>query len=224
MHKEIPPNKVKSATLNLWISQIVEAIHQHIDHDYGKDGSGTARLPVLAIYSVYRLLIPEIKRYDGKILAPLEAHTSPDSRARAFGDIEINNPDQSCFEAVEIKHEKPITPVMVKTAYRKIKNSNVERYYILTTYEPNTQDPDAVMREIEQYAALNRCQILINGVIPSLNYYLRMIDNPSKIIEVYTQILKAEHRRPNGIKREHLEVWQQICRNVLGMEQSNETI
>lgn len=164
------------------ISQIVEAIHQHIWHDYGQGKSGTARLPVLAIYSVYVLLINELKRYDGKILAPLEAHTSPDFRSHAIGDIDIKHADGSVFESVEIKHEKPITPEMVITVYR------------------------------------NPCQIVINGVLPSLKYYLRLVNSPAKMIDIYTQTLKAEYQRGGVIKRLHLETWQAICRDVFNLE------
>lgn len=200
------------------IAQIVEAVRQHIWHDYEQGQSGTARLPVLAIYSVYALLVHELKRYDGKILAPLEAHTSPDARSHALGDIDIRHPDGLVFESVEIKHGKPITPEMVKTVYRKIQKTSVERYYLLTTREPETEDPDAVSREIETMRNLHPCQVVVNGVLPSLKYYLRLVNSPAKMIVLYTQTLEAEYRRGGAIKRLHLETWQAICRDVFNLE------
>lgn len=200
------------------IAKIIDAISQHIRYPYGKGVVGTARLPVLAIYSVYNLIMTDVRRYSGKILAPLESHTSPDSRAKTFEDVDVNNPDNSCFESVEIKHNKPITVDMVGVAYRKIKNTAIDRYYILTTHEPNFNDYEAVMREIEKYKMTHPCQIIVNGVIPSLKYYMRLMSNPQDMIDVYTQQLEFEYQRASGIKREHLRVWQEIRRSVLGME------
>lgn len=200
------------------IAKIIDAISQHIRYDYGKGVVGTARLPVLAIYSVYNLLMPDVKRYSGKFLVPLESHTSPDSRSKSLGDIDVNNADNSCFEAVEIKHNKPITSDMVGVAYRKIKNTEIDRYYILTTSEPNFEDHETVMQEIEKYKKVHSCQIIVNGVIPSLKYYMRLISNPQNIVDEYTKWLEFEYQRASGIKREHLRVWQEIRQNVLNLE------
>jgi DNA (cytosine-5)-methyltransferase 1 len=200
------------------IAKIIDALSLHIRHDYGKGVVGTARLPVLAIYSVYNLLMPDVKRYSGKLLAPLESHTSPDSRSKSFGDIDVNNTDNSCFESVEIKHNKPITADMVGVAYRKIKNTEIDRYYILTTSEPNFYDYESVMQEVEKYKKVHSCQIIVNGVIPSLKYYMRLISNPQDIISEYTKWLEFEYQRASGIKREHLRFWQEIRQTVLNLE------
>lgn len=200
------------------IAKIIDALSLHIRHDYGKGVVGTARLPVLAIYSVYNLLMPDVKRYSGKFLVPLESHTSPDSRSKSLGDIDVNNADNSCFESVEIKHNKPITADMVGVAYRKIRNTEIDRYYILTTSEPNFDDHESVMQEIEKYKKVHSCQIIVNGVIPSLKYYMRLISNPQDIIGEYTKWLEFEYQRASGIKREHLRVWQEIRQAVLNLE------
>ena len=197
---------------------ILDAISQHIRYDYGKGVVGTARLPVLAIYSVYNLLMLDVNRYSGKSLAPLESHTSPDSRSKSFGDIDVNNPDNSCFESVEIKHNKPITADMVGVVYRKIRNTEIDRYYILTTSEPNFDDHESVKREIEKYRKILSCEIVVNGVIPSLKYYMRLINDPQNIVDEYTKWLEFEYQRASGIKREHLRVWQEIRQNVLNLE------
>lgn len=205
-------------TSGVTIAKIIDALSLHIRHDYGKGVVGTARLPVLAIYSVYNLLMPDVKRYSGKFLAPLESHTSPDSRSKSLGDIDVNNADNSCFESVEIKHNKPITADMVGVAYRKIRNTEIDRYYILTTSEPNFEDHESVMQEVERYKKVHSCQIIVNGVIPSLKYYMRLISNPQDIVDEYTKWLEFEYQRASGIKREHLRFWQEIRQTVLNLE------
>lgn len=205
-------------TSGLTIAKIIEAVSQHIRYDYGTGVVGTARIPVLAIYSVYNLLMPDVKRYSDKTLAPLESHTSPDSRSNSLGDIDVNNVDGSCFESIEIKHNKPISADMVGVAYRKIKNTGVDRYYILTTNEPNFDDQESVMQEIEKYKRSHSCQIIVNGVIPSLKYYMRLISSPQNFVDEYTKWLEYEFQRASGIKREHLRVWQEIRQTVLKIE------
>ncbi len=204
-----------SVSDDLTIARIVEAVNQHIRYNYGKGIVGTARLPVLAIYSVYNLLLPEVKRYIGKGLAPLESHTSPDARSKSLGDIEVKNEDGSCFEAIEVKHLKPVSVDMVSVAYRKIKDTNIDRYYILTTCEPNFDDQDAVMRRIEEYKKLHPCQIVVNGVIPSLKYYLRLVSDPRVFVDEYTRWLEFEFQRASGIKKEHMQVWQETREQML---------
>ncbi len=201
---------------DLTIARIIEAVSQHIRYDYSV--AGTARLPVVAIYSVYNLLMSDVKKYEGKILAPLESHTSPDSRSKALGDIEVKNPDGFCFEAIEIKHNKPITADTIGIAYRKIKPTSINRYYILTTNEPNFDDYDSVAREIEKYKKVHPCEIVVNGVIPSLKYYMRLVSHPQRFVDEYTKWLEFEYKRASAIKREHLQAWQEIRQQVLNME------
>jgi len=205
-------------TSRLTIAKIVEAVSQHIRYNYGTGVVGTARVPVLAIYAVYNLLMPDVKRYSDKNLVALESHTSPDSRSKSLGDIDVNNADGTCFESIEIKHNKPISAEMIGAVYRKIKNIGIDRYYILTTNEPNFDNQEAVMQEIEKYKRLHSCQIIVNGVMPSLKYYLRLISNPQNFVDEYTKWLEFEFQRASGIKREHLRVWQEIRQTVLKNE------
>jgi DNA (cytosine-5)-methyltransferase 1 len=202
----------------LHIAKIIEAVSEHIYHNYGKGTVGTARIPVLAIYSVYSLLMPDIKRYDKKILAPLQPHTSSDNRSKTFGDIDVNNEDGSCFESIEVKHLKPITVDIINTAFQKIKNTKIDRYYILTTKEPNNCYNKSVTKKLEEYKRIHSCQIIVNGVIPSLKYYLRLINNPQNFIDKYTELLEYEFNRGSGIKKIHLSVWHDICKNILNLK------
>ncbi len=195
------------------IARVVSAMRQHILYKY--TGSGAARLPVLAIYAVYKLLIQEgMKRYAGKTLAPLGAHTSPDFRSGALGDIEIFDKDGICFEALEIKHLKLVTLGMVNIAYEKIKSHPINRYYILTTHEPDYSDSTSVIERIEAINKEHGCQIILNGVIATLKYYLRLVSKPQDFVDVYTSLLQEEFDRSSGIKSEHLEVWAELRKNL----------
>lgn len=202
---------------NISIEKIIEAVNQHIYYKYEKWTVGTARIPVIAIYSVYDLLMLDVKRYSDKKLISLEHHTSPDSRSKSLGDIEIKSTDDICFEAIEIKHLKPISLDIISDVYQKIKNTSIDRYYILTTNEPNFDDKKSVEQKIIEYSKLHPCQIIVNGVLPSLKYYLRLVSNPELFTNKYTYWLEYEYNRASGIKKEHLQVWQEICKKLFNI-------
>ena len=87
------------------IENIIEMLRDHFFHSYGV--SGASRLPVLAIYSVYELLMG-YDRYIGKALCPLKSHTTADTKSSGIGDIEVLDEQENFFEGVEIKHGIPI--------------------------------------------------------------------------------------------------------------------
>ena len=146
-----------------------------------------------------------MKRYEGKHLNELQAHSAADSQTGSIGDIEIANEDGSIFEAVEVKHEIPITVALIDSAKQKIRGSQVERYYILTTYKDHTPSDDLIAAA-DQVEKLLGCQMIINGVVPSIRYYLRLITNPGKVIPEYVKLLETD----SAISFEHRDVWNKI--------------
>jgi DNA (cytosine-5)-methyltransferase 1 len=95
----------------------------------------SSRLPVIAMYSLYELLFPQIETYRGKILRPLNVHTSSDKHG--YGDIEIWNDDNTPFEMLEIKHNIPIDRNLIFDIVKKSENTTIQRYYVLTTAKDN---------------------------------------------------------------------------------------
>jgi DNA (cytosine-5)-methyltransferase 1 len=195
------------------IKRIIKALHRHIFYEY--TSRGAARLPVLAIYAVYKILVREgLPRFANKKLAPLGAHTSPDSRSGALGDIEVIDDNGECYEAVEIKHLKPITLEMVNIAYQKIRSHPISRYYILTTHEPDFSESESVDQRTDSINEEHGSQIILNGVISTVKYYLRLITKPQDFVEVYTSLLQEEFNRSSGIKTEHLQAWAELRKKL----------
>ncbi len=56
----------------------------------------SSRLPVIAIFSIYKHLLKTVKRFENKILHPLNVHTSSDKHG--YGDIEIYNVNDTPFK------------------------------------------------------------------------------------------------------------------------------
>lgn len=188
------------------ISIIIDLLSSHFFHHY-KESRGASRLPVLALYAVYTVLTDQLARFDGMKLKPLEEHSAADSQTGALGDIEvINGITGEVFEAIEVKHGIPITEPVIRSAMNKIMDRQVDRYYVLTTHVPCEISPELAPL-LTQIRELYGCQLISNGVVPSLRYYLRMLANPSLVLPLYADLLASD----STIKHEHREVWNTLA-------------
>ena len=198
-------------TETITIEKIVDLLKHHFSHNYGV--AGASRLPVLAVYSAYEMLM-EIQRYEGKMLLPLKSHTTADTKSRgirSIGDIEVLH-DNSFFEGVEIKHNIPISLGLVEDAYQKFAQTPVSRYYLLTTAEPNVEDIDAVNDFVSEIHRQHGCEVIVNGILPSLKYYLRLLSSPQLFLETYSKNLQLDFQQKAEIKEPHLRYWETLIK------------
>lgn len=202
-------NQIKLAVpQNMSINDIIILLDKHFHHKY--KCKGASRLPVIALYAVYQCLTNELKRYEDKKLLPLENHTSADSQSGRMGDIDIVNSDGSTFESVEVKFDIPISYNVVEIAKEKIEVTKVSRYYILSTAEILKADSEKIFEVVKQIKNIHGCQLVVNGVKTSLNYYLRLIENTSKFIENYTILMASD----NAVMFEHKMAWNELVGNL----------
>ena len=172
----------------------------------------SSRLPVIAIYTVYQIFMENIKLYENKKLEPLKTHTTSD-RYMGFGDIEIYNPDGTPFEIVEIKHNIPIDKIMVEDVLKKVKDTTMKKYYILTTAEPNFKDShEEIFESVHLIKLKYGIEIIPNGIYPSLKYYLRVVPDLKDFLDSYTRNLKDEFKKTTDIKEFHVIEWMKIRR------------
>lgn len=189
---------------NLQIATIIDLLTKHFDTKYSAEGA--SRLPVLALYAAYQCLVDEVKRFEGKVLLPMESHTSADSRSGRIGDIDIVDEKDKAFEAVEVKHGIPITTQLVKDAFEKFKTTQVNRYYLLSTANIDLSQKEEIDREIERIKNIHGCHVIANGLIPSLKYYLRLLSDTSEFIENYVNLIEID----TALKFEHKKEWNNI--------------
>lgn len=180
------------------ISEIIHMLEEHFTINYGTHGG--SKLPVLAFYAIYSILVPEMGRYKGCELLKLGSHTASDRTSKSAGDIEVKK-DDHIFEAVEIKLDKPVTPQIVRVAYEKINKFGVERYYILSGKEQNREDVQKNQQLVFEIERDHGCQVIINGLYQSLKYYLRLISAPKDFLNKYVELveddaeLQIEHKQ-----------------------------
>lgn len=190
--------------LNLPITTIINLLSKHFGARYSAEGA--SRLPVLALYAAYQCLINETKRFGGKVLLPMESHTSADSRSGRIGDIDIIDEKEKAFEAVEVKHGIPITVQLVKDAFEKFKTTQVKRYYLLSTANIDISQADEINKEIERIKNIHGCHVIANDLTNSLKYYLRLLSDTSEFIENYVNLIEND----TALKFEHKKEWNNI--------------
>jgi DNA (cytosine-5)-methyltransferase 1 len=193
----------------LSINSILNLLNDHFNSKYKAEGA--SRLPVLAFYAIYKCLINEVKRFENKQLLPIESHTSADSRSGRIGDIDIVDENQRAFEAVEVKHGITITLQLVLDTYAKFQTTPVNRYYILSTApQPNQEEWKKIQEEIQRIKNVHGCQLIVNGIMQSLKYYLRLLDNTFEFVDKYVDLLEND----SALKFEHKEKWNKLINEM----------
>lgn len=189
----------------LSINSILQLLGNHFNASYKAEGA--SRLPVLAFYAIYECLINEAKRFEKKQLLPIESHTSADARSGRIGDIDIIDENNRSFEAVEVKHGITITLQLVLNAYEKFQTTPVNRYYILSTApQPSEEEWSKIQDEIQRIKNVHGCQLIVNGIMQSLKYYLRLLDNSFEFVDKYVNLLEND----TALKFEHKEKWNKL--------------
>lgn len=197
---QIIPLKNKDS---ITISQIINMLHKHFRHNYKIYGA--SKLPVLAFYAIYEILIIELKRYENCTLGNLGSHTASDKTSKSAGDIEIFK-ERQIYEAIEIKLGREIDIDMLEIAYSKIIKFSPKRYSIFSTASIKKGDTALIEEKIEQIKQEHGCQVIINGVLPSIKYYLRLIDDLSVFVSNYSKLVEQD----SELKKEHKEYWNEI--------------
>jgi DNA (cytosine-5)-methyltransferase 1 len=193
--------------VGLPIRTIVSYLHDHFTHEYHT--AGAARLPVLAIYAAYEVMMKEVARFKGCTLKKLESHTSADRRSGMIGDIQVMDENGRVFEAVEVKHGIEITPDLIREAYAKFRTEPVRQYYLLTTSDKEL-DEEKITRELVKVSKEHGCQVIVNGVEPTILYYLRLLKNTDNFVSAYVELVEKDP----AIKFEHKRAWIEIVTSV----------
>lgn len=188
----------------LTIGTILSILDIHFHENYVAEGA--SRLPTLAIYAAYACLVKEIKRFEGKTLLPIANHTSADTRSGRIGDVDLIDENERSFEAVEVKFGISINLGLVQDAYKKFITTPVDRFYLLSTAETSAEEMAKISEEIVKIKNTHGCQVIVNGIMPTIKYYLRLLNNTYEFIENYVNLLEND----KSIKFEHKERWNEL--------------
>ncbi len=190
------------------ILTVTSCLDSHFNYNYKTFGA--SKLPVIAFYSIYQRLIQEVERYKGCKLKVLGSHTASDLTSKTAGDIEIFDNNKKLIEAIEIKHGKPINLQMVLNAKDKILKHDPRRYYIFSSADVLTEDKIKIQNEVELITNNHGCQVIVNGIIPTLKYYLRLITSVEKFVEDYSKLVEQDRE----LQAIHKIQWNRILKTL----------
>ena len=200
--KLVNPEKLNIVT-------VVNCLEAHFNYNY--QTFGASKLPVIAYYAIYQILIQEVERYQGCKLKKLGSHTASDRTSKTAGDIEIIDKNQKLIEAIEIKQGKPISLQIVLNAKDKILKYNPRRYYIFSSLDVKKEDEIKIKEEVGSIAIAHGCQVIVNGTIPTLKYYLRLISSTEKFVENYSKLVEQDEE----LQAIHKIQWNDILKNLM---------
>ena len=176
-------------------------------HFNGSFKTGGPRLPQLAVYSAYECFVKELKRYEGHTLVPLERLKTANRKSGTVGDVDLRLKERT-VEAVEIKFGMAVESRHVSDAIEKIKAADVRRYYILATGGVRPADTAAIAEQIRTFHRSNGCEIIVNGILETLRYYLRLIGSVDEFVAQYVDHLASD----DDVSYEHRIEWNRISR------------
>ncbi len=178
-------------------------IEKHLSRQYQ---SNAPRLPQLVIYAVYQSMVKHIGRYSGTNLETLERLKSADRKRGTIADIVVER-DGTRIEAVEIKHDQPIQHIHVLEAIDKVRAESVTRYYLLSNYGIEQSDSDQIRSTADRFLKQNGCEIIVNGLTQSLNYYLRLLPDTKEFLFNYAELVENDE----DTAYEHRMAWNEEC-------------
>lgn len=197
--------KVANSVNIININRVVKMVEKHFEEPY------SSRLPVIVIFAIYKQLFKTVRRFENKILLPLNVHTSADKHG--YGDIEIRDNDNNPFEILEIKHNIPIDRNIILDIVKKSTDTKIQRYYILTTYKEcfiSKDDEEYINELILNIKRESGLEIIANGIVNTLKYYLRFVEDYSEFINTYTEELVRESLTSTEVRDSHIRTWQRI--------------
>lgn len=139
----------------------------------------------------------------------LGSHTASDRTSKSSGDIEVYK-NEVLFEAVEIKLDKQIDANMLRIAREKIIRFNPKRYYILSYNEISQKEKITIEKIILEVKKEHGCQIVINGIIPTLKYYMRLISDLNDFLNIYSKLIQDDKE----LKATHKHKWNEIIKEL----------
>ena len=189
---------------NLTIDATVGLLEAHFARKYK---AGAPRLPQLAIYAAYECLVRDgTGRFKDAALEQLGRMKAADRKSGTVGDIVVSRQGLP-IEAVETKLGVQIGLSVVGEAMEKVKSAAVHRYYILSTagYIPGEQK--IVSDRIEAFRKSNGCEIIVDGVLETVSYSLRVISSTTAFIDSYAELLGKDQ----DLDYEHRIAWNELC-------------
>ncbi len=95
---------------------------------------------------------------------------------------------------------------MIRIAREKIIRFNPRRYYLFSSADINTSEMDKINEEIKKIKQEHGCQVIVNGILPTRKYYLRLLSSLEDFINNYSQLIEDD----SELQAVHKVKWNEI--------------
>ena len=193
------------------IDQITRLVGEH----FRSDPRGLSLLPTLVIYSLYECLIEENVRLRGKQLSI--GDTISESGYGPIEDAIIIEDSGKLFEVIVVRNQKTITSQVVTNAFHKFWSTQSRQHYFLTTSEPHFRPGEHAKLQdlVHRLETEHNCEIIIDGVLDTLKYYLRVLDDPAHFWQRYLDNQKLVPLSKTDPGKKHLKKWHSLKRMLI---------
>lgn len=93
--------------------------------------------------------------------------------------------------------------LVISIAREKIERFNPRRYCIFSSSDI---DETKIIDKILQISIDHGCELIVNGTIPTLKYYLRLISSLEDFVSLYSNLVRED----TEIQLIHKKKWQEI--------------
>ncbi|MDQ3507248.1 MAG: hypothetical protein M3494_04410 [Actinomycetota bacterium] len=144
---------------------------------------------------------------EAQLRNPPNRHTANDKKG-FIGDVQVDLPNGTPFEGVEVKSGKKIDKAMVGDLPGKFKGIPVNRYYVLSTATEYIAESERenIEKTVDRVRRETGCQIIVNSLYPSLQYYLRLVSDTGQFLANYTNQVETD----KDVKAPHKAIWRDI--------------
>lgn len=192
---------------SLTIDIILNLLSTYFHQNYKIPGG--SKLPVISFYTIYEILVVELKRFEECELIEMGFHTTSDKTSKSSGDIEVFK-NGNVYESLEIKYGIFIDSHIINRVIEKIIKYNPKRYYVLTTEGIVEDEKVEILSKIKKLREEHGCQLIVNGLLPTLKYYLRLISDLNEFLDKFTlNVLKDTE-----LKIVHKEKWKELIESI----------
>ena len=192
----------------------IDSLLQLVGEEFRVDSDGESLLPIIAVYSLYQCLAGETTRLKNKRL--VARYTNKHWQENPIGVIEVIGDNGEPIEILVVRNRETITRQMIQRTLSKSRRSPIRRYYFLTTAEPLVKqlEQENVQDVVQKMQAKYNCEIFIDGVLPTLKYYLRAISIPTLFWQKYCDNQKLVPLSALDPKKTHLKRWKSLMKQI----------
>lgn len=175
--------------------------------NYHFNSRGASILPVLAIYALYQCMMKEFIRYKECHLDILGSHNSCDRSSGEAGDIAVRkNISNDLYEVVEVKFNIKPTSLMILDVFKKIAQTNIQRYYILSTVDPDVTEWEDIDKGIQEISEKHGCEVYVDNIYLVIRETLEHFSSVNSFVDCFTTLLQNS----TELNSEHKNVWNAI--------------